>query len=172
MKKQKGFTLIELILSIAIIAVFITALTYFSIDVFKTKAKAGSVNEVQQNVRFAMQRMTYYIRNSEDGIDTGDSNFSPTDPGRLHLEMGSGANDDIVFDVDANRLRIKIGNAAPVYLTTADVNITSLVFYNNSAVGTPGNVTITLSAEFNNPGGKIEFDYNYDVQTSASLRTP
>ncbi len=168
--KQKGFTLIELILSIAIIAIFITALTYFSIDVFKTKAKASSINEVQQNVRFAMQRLTYYIRNSEDGIDVGDSQFSPTDPGRLHLEMGAGANDDIVFDIDSNRLRIKIGNAAPVYLTISDVNITSLIFYNNSAPGTPGNITITLSAEFNNPGGRQEFNYSYDVETSTSLR--
>ncbi|MBU1118377.1 prepilin-type N-terminal cleavage/methylation domain-containing protein [Patescibacteria group bacterium] len=179
MKKQKkraqiqnesGFTLIELLLSIAIIAVIITAITYFSIDTFKAKAKSSVVLETQQNARHAFQQMTYYIRNSEDGLNVGGSSFAPTDPGTLHLNMGAGAGDDVVFDVNSGRLRITTGGGTPEYLTTDAVTVTSLLFENNSASGTPGNITMSMSLEYDNPSGAQEFNYSYDLQTSTSFR--
>jgi prepilin-type N-terminal cleavage/methylation domain-containing protein len=172
MRKEEGFTLVELILGITIIAVFITALTYFSIDVFRAKAKSTAALEVQQNARFVLQRLAYYLRNSEEGIDVGDSQFFPTDPGRLHVKMSPGASDDVIFDVDSNRLRIKIGPAAAVPLTTDEVSVVSLTFKNNSASSTPGNITINMTVEYDNPGGSKEFDYSYDVESSVSLRNP
>lgn len=168
-KKQNGVTLIELILSIAIISIFIVSLTYFSIDIFKAKAKSGAIVEVQENVRFAAQKMNYYIRNSETGINTGSSQFFPTDPGRLYLNMGAGAGDDVIFDVSSNRLRMSVGGT-PSYLMSDEIRVTHLTFKNNSAAGTPGNVTVNMTVENNNPGGKREFTYSYDVETSVSLR--
>lgn len=169
-QKQNGITLIELILSVAIISIFVVALSYFSVDIFKARAKSGAIVEVNENVRFAMQKMTYNIRNSESGFDAGSSVFYPTDPGVLHLNMGGGGNDDVVFSVVLNRLEMKVGNAAATPLTTDEIRVTSLTFKNNSVTGTPGNITINMTVEYNNPGGKREFTYSYDVETSVSLR--
>ncbi|MBU1167138.1 type II secretion system GspH family protein [Patescibacteria group bacterium] len=169
-KKTAGFTLIELILAIAILTIFLVALTYFNIDIFKAKAKSTAVAEVQENARFAMQKMTYYIRNSATGIDVSDSNFTPTDPGRLHVNMGAGAGDDVVFDVSSNTLQMSVGGGAATPITTGQSNVTSLIFENNSATGTPGNITINMTVEHNNPGGRQEYNYSFDVDTSVSLR--
>lgn len=168
---QRGFTLIELILTISLTTVIVTAVSLFVIDLSRTKAKSTTVLEVQQNVRFAMNKMTYYIRNSEDGINGASSSFSPTDPGTLYLEMGAGGADDVVFDVSGGRLRMSVGGSSE-FLTTDDVVVSSLVFTNNTAIGSPRNVSIDLTLEFNNPGGKQEFEYSYSAQTSTSIRTP
>lgn len=168
--KQNGFTLIELIVSIGIISVFISGLAYFSIDIFKTKAKASSVAEVQQNLRFALQKMSTYILNSQEGIDIADSQFFPANPGRLHVNMGAGVGDDVIFNVSNNQIQITIGAATAVPITTDEIKINTLTFKNNSAANTPGNYTINISGQYNNLGTKKEFDYTYDVETSVSLR--
>lgn len=169
---QYGFTLIELILSIALTAVIISAASLFMIDIFKARSKSTTVLEVQQNVRFAMNKMNYSVRNSSGGINAGSSSFSPIDPGALYLEMGAGAADDVVFNVSGGRLQMTIGAGSPEFLTTNEVTVTSLIFTNNTAAGSPRNVSIDLDMEFTNPSGKKEFDYNYGAHTSVSVHTP
>lgn len=159
-------------LSIAIISIFITGLAYFSIDIFKSKAKASSVAEVQENVRFAMQKMSLYILNSQEGINNADSQFYPTNPGRLHVNMGPGAGDDVIFTVSSNQIQITIGAASAVPITTNEVKINTLTFKNNSSNNTPGNYTINITGQYNNLGTKKEFDYTYDTETSVTLRRP
>ena len=169
---EQGFTLIELILSIALTSIIIGAASAFMIDIFKARSKSTTVLEVQQNVRFAMNKMNYSIRNSAGGINAGSSSFSPTDPGSIYLEMGAGAADDIVFDVSGGRLRMTVGGGSPEFLTTDEVEVTRLIFTNNTVTGSPRNVSIDLAIQFANPGNKKEFEYNYDAHTSVSVHTP
>lgn len=169
-KRQQGFTLVEIVLAFAIIAVFITSISYFAFDIMKTKIKGQTVLEVQQNARFAMQKMSYTIRHSAAGIDTGDSQFAPANPGRLHLNMGSGAGDDVVFDVNNGALRMQVGANPAVYLTTNETQITTLTFTNNSVPGGKGNISIKLTMEDRSINDKPEYNYTYSVENSVSIR--
>lgn len=169
---QKGFTLIELILTIALAVIVITSVSLFVIDILKTRAKSTSVAEVQQNVRFTMNKISYYIRNTEGGINAGSSSFSPTDPGTLYLEMGAGAADDVVIDVVSGRVRVTVGGGSSEFLTSDEVNVNSLVFTNNTASGSPRNIGVELDVEFNNPSNRTEFDYSYSANTSVTVHTP
>ena len=114
--------------------------------------------------------MSTYIINSQEGIDIADSQFFPTNPGRLHVNMGAGVGDDVIFDVSNNQIQIKIGADPAVPVTTNEIKINTLTFKNNSSADAPGNFTINISGQYNNLGTKKEFDYTYDVETSVSLR--
>lgn len=169
-KKQSGFTLVELVLTIALTIILGTAVVLFANDIFKAKAKAIAVTEVQQNMRFAMNKMSYYVRNSDEGINTASSTFAPTDPGSLYLNMSAGATDDVVFSLSSGRLQIAIGAGSPEFLTTNEVELTSLVFTNNSTDTDIQNVSIDLSGRYRNTSDRQEFNYTYSIQNSVSTR--
>lgn len=167
-----GFTLIEIILYIAIIAVFLVSVSYFALEILSGKAKVQASQEVQQNVRFVLEVMTQKIRGSENGIDVEDSNFG-SHPGRLHLEMGTGSSDDIIFYLDSSRLVMQEGTdgeATSNYLTSDEVSVDNLVFTNLSETGTPGNIKIDLTVSFVNPSGAKQFEASTNIETSISLR--
>lgn len=171
-KKQKnhGFTLIELIFTIALMVILGTAVALFATDIFKTKAKSIAVTEVQQNARFAMNKISYYIRNSENGINAGSSSFSPSDPGTLYLNMGTGPGDDIEFSIVSGRLQMTVGGGSPEFITTDEVQITSMIFTNNSSGSDVNNIGIAMDMQYDNQSSRQEFNYSYSIQNSVSTR--
>lgn len=63
---MKGFTLIELIIYIAIVAVMLVLASGFAWNIIHGDVKAMVHREVQQNARFAMEKMTRAIRDGQD----------------------------------------------------------------------------------------------------------
>src|SRR3989338_5449622 len=66
MKNNRGFTLIELILYIALVSIFITGAISFSWDVVYGREKAYQLQIVEQNGRSALARISYEIRRAKD----------------------------------------------------------------------------------------------------------
>lgn len=64
--KTKGFTLIELIIYIGIVAVFLILSSNFAWDIIKSDTKTNCYREVQQNARFALERITHELRAGQD----------------------------------------------------------------------------------------------------------
>ena len=64
-KLKRGFTLIEMILYIAIVSIFLTGLVYFTWDLIYGRLKSYIQQEVNQNIRFASARIIYEIRNAK-----------------------------------------------------------------------------------------------------------
>jgi len=62
----KGFTLIELVIYIGIVSVFLILGSNFAWDIIKSDTKINCYREVQQNARFAMERVTQELRAGED----------------------------------------------------------------------------------------------------------
>jgi len=62
MDNTKGFTLIELIIYIAIVSAVLVLITDFTWNVIYGNVKSQSVREAQQNARFAMLKITRAIR--------------------------------------------------------------------------------------------------------------
>ena len=61
---KKGFTLIEFLIYISIVGFVIGALTLAGINVMHGRAEVRSMEEVEENGRFALQKITYLIRNA------------------------------------------------------------------------------------------------------------
>jgi len=165
---NKGFTLVEIIVYIFVVAVILIGVTYYAIDVISAQTKARSYQEVQQNARFALKRMIQEIRAADD-LNEGSSVFD-TNPGTLSLAHQDTAKDPTVFDVSAGRLRITQGTNGPYYLTSDKVTVTDLTFTNLSVSERTKNIKITLTIEHINPENRNEFQADVTVRSSAVIR--
>lgn len=64
LKKQKGFTLIELTIFMGIFSILILALFQLLISVFDVQLEAQSTASVTQDGRYILNRFTYDVKNS------------------------------------------------------------------------------------------------------------
>jgi prepilin-type N-terminal cleavage/methylation domain-containing protein len=140
---QKGFSLLELIIYIAIIGVFLVSVIQFTTTIIRAGEKAKVLNEVQQNARFAMERMKREIRTA-DGVNTGSSTFS-SHPGVLSLEHDTPALDPTVFDLSSGTLQITQGAGSAIDLTSSKVEVSNFVLHDRSVSGRTRNIQIQLT---------------------------
>ena len=91
---MKGFTLIEMLIYTALAGIFLVAITYFAIGLLNGQAKTLVEQEVNDNLRGAMRRIEFEIRNAQDinTIATSDlclkmknATYNPT---RIYLSGG------------------------------------------------------------------------------------
>jgi len=168
MKKNKGFTLVELIVYSGIVAVGFVAIIYFLLNIVNISVKAKSTLEVQYNARFATERISHEIRGAT-GINVAQSVFG-SNPGVLSLEMADPLKNPTIFDVSENRLRIKQGSN-PVYeLTSDEVKVANLIFTNLSQTKTPENIKINLTIERVNPENNPDWQASEGLETAVAVR--
>lgn len=166
--KQSGFTLIELIIYIAIVGAVVTALILFSLSQMQARSKQYALGEVQANGRVAMETMGERIRRAE-GINVGGSTLGSS-PGVLSLVMADAAVNPTVFRVESGQLVMEEGVSPAVSLTTGLVEIRSLVFRELSGGGARGNVGIELIVGYVNPSNDVYYEAEQHLETSVSLR--
>lgn len=167
-KSPQGFTLVELLVYMGILTVFLTTSIVFAIDLIKTSQRARISLEVQQNIRFAMERMVREIRAADD-LNAGASTFE-TSPGVLSLAHDNGSLDPTVFDVSGGILRITQGAGSAIDLTTDDVAITNLVFHNYSVSGKTTNIQIEITIQYRNAVGGVIYDVSSSRRSSVVIR--
>lgn len=169
-KRSAGFTLVETLIYIAIFAATITSLVSFSILISDANIKNYVVEEVQTNGRSAMDLIGQKIRAATD-VNAGSSVFG-SDPGVLSLAMADGAKNPTIIDLSQNDgiLRIKEGAGSAIAITSSKIKITNLVFTDLSTGSSKKNIRVQLTAEFNNLGSDIKYNYSQSFQTAVSLR--
>ncbi len=166
-RNQKGFTIVETIIYVAIIGVFMSTVILFGISAVQTAEKAVVAQEVQQNARFAMERVVREVRGAE-ALNIGLSTFANVS-GVLALDVSTGGNTPTVFDLDAGRLRVTQGANPSVYLTTDDVEVTEFRVENRSVSGRTENVQIILTIQ-SAAGSGIVYNATTTLQSSAVIR--
>ena len=168
-----GFSLIEMLLYIALVVIIISSIVFFGIWAIQVGAKTKTNSEVLGNARRAMETMVYEIRRSKS-VYAPTSNFD-TDPGQLSLEQtnATGADESsgfIDFFICNQALCLKREKADPVALTNSSVRVTSLIFNQRlNSVDSPS-IRISLrvaSASSTMPGETTLID----LTTAANLRS-
>jgi len=160
-----GFTLIELLLYIAIISLVLVFVTGFFWNIVSGNIKENSYQEVQQNGRFVMTKITQEIKKAI-GINSPASGSSANS---LSLIMSDSNLNPTIFDVSGGKLRITQGVLAPIELTTDQVLVSNLQFTNLSYLNTPGTLRVEMTLKNLNPSGKNEYQASIDLKTSVSL---
>lgn len=146
-RRVSGFTLAEIIISIGILLIIFGALGGFVISLQNARLKISNSQEVDGNMRMALDVMSQKIRNAQ-GVN-GLSSVFDADPGVLSLEMFEPQKNPTVFRLNQDNgiLQMQEGVSAPVNLTTNDVSVSHLVFSSRAPAGEPESIAISLTID-------------------------
>lgn len=158
---QKGFTLIELILYIALVSIFITGAIFFAWDVVYGREKAFQQQIVEQNTRSALARVAYEIRHAED--------------------IQSVPADQIVLDNDGSTttialsegtVQITTGDAGPYDLTSNQVEVTALSFTDlSSSDENSKDINVSITVRQTQAAVSGQFEAQTTMSVSAELNS-
>ncbi|MCK5591231.1 MAG: prepilin-type N-terminal cleavage/methylation domain-containing protein [Candidatus Pacebacteria bacterium] len=166
---NKGSTLVEILIYIAILGIVVSSFISFSVSISDSRGKVYVEQEVQANARVALNLITQKILSS-NGLNVGTSVFD-VDPGSLSLSMADGAKNPTIISllVDDGQLQIQEGLGVAVPITSDEVRVTNLVFTNLTSTSDKANIKIELTVEYITTGSVV-YNYPFSLETAVSLR--
>jgi prepilin-type N-terminal cleavage/methylation domain-containing protein len=160
-RHEKGFTLIEMLVTVAVFTVLMTIIGAIFTQTLDLQRVAFHLQTLEENSRFSLEVMAREIR---FGKLTSPSTVCP---GSGSLSMTHPVNGDISYSLVDGRV-VRNVNGIDAILTSKKVNVTSLNFCVTGAESGDGKqpmVTILMSME---TGGKIP--QQIDLQTTVTTR--
>ncbi len=164
--RSRGFTLVELLLYLAITSIIITSVSGFLITMLQARAKFQTISEVEAQGQQAMQAITQTIRNGTAITSPG----TGTSAAALTITVPTGPLSPTVFDLSGGIVRVKEGTGAVQNLTTSRVTVSGLAFDNLTRATTQGTVRITFTVTSVNTSGRNEFSYAKTFRDTATFR--
>lgn len=164
---QEGFTLIELILYVAIISFILLSITSLIVMLFQVRVKNQTVVEVNQQGAQIVHLISQTIRSSE-GITApvaGATASSAT------FDVITVADDPTIFDISSGAIRITEGAGSATPLSNSRVTASGLSFQNISRINTPGIIKFEFTLTHVNPENRNEYDYAKTFYATAAVRT-
>lgn len=165
-KMNRGFTLIELIIYIGIVAVVLLVAFNFGFEIIYGNIKSQAFREVQQNSRLAMEKISRSILDADEINNPTPGNSSSS----LSLVMQDLSLSPTVIEVVNEKLRITQGASGPYELTNDRVKVTSLQFTNVSYTGTPGTIRVQMTIKHVNPNNLNQYEASLTTEDTISLR--
>jgi len=149
--KNNGFSLIELIFYIGILAIVLLFLISFFQENLILKAKINNRIEVMDNGQFALNRIAWYLHNAP-GLNSPLSGASQ----KLSLNMSEPEINPVEFFAEDSKIKIKLADNQPVALTNDLVRVNYLTFNNLGFSGEPAIIQIILELQSTSSLGKNE----------------
>jgi len=156
--RQKGYTLIELLLYVAIMGALLTTVTYFFGTVASARVKDQTILEVNDQGMVLMNYMTQTIRNATSITAPAVGATGPS----LTLAVPTSSLSPTVFSAVALP-------GASVPLTNDKVQVDSLTFKNLSRPSTPGSIQISFVLSRVNSNNRNEYEYQKAFTTTAEV---
>lgn len=173
--KNKGFTLTEVLVYVAVFAIIIGAVVSYLIWSSDSGNKIRAMREVLDNVRIASDIIVSEIREAK-GVYTPTSVFS-SHPGQLSLEtlkyLAPGETDSsyIDFFLCGTSLCFKKEGQNPYPITSERVEVEKLVFFPVSNSQSSSSVQTELKIKYKTTSAKPEYQFFLESTSTASLRT-
>lgn len=178
--KKNAFTLVELIITIAISAVVLSTISTFFLNVRTTGVRIESQAEVLHNAQRMLNLLKDEIRSADSLISTGSTpSIFDTHPGRITL---ANAGVETILDtverqvmlggqpINVRSLRRKVGAETAVELTSNKVTISNFVVRNRTRGSGRNIVSIELTVQDSNPGNDSNRQSQISLKTSIALR--
>lgn len=167
MKKKidkKAFTLIEVIVYVAIIGLLVVSFISFALAVSSLRSKNYVASEVNANLRVASEIIGKKIRGAQEVLAPAIGATSS----QIFLDM-PGSDPDIKILQDQGRIYLVEVGIATSTLTSSSVNIKNLEFAHYSSGNNKSSINFTINAEY---GVSNSLDYNYEnsLQTSVNIK--
>ncbi|MCX6795325.1 MAG: prepilin-type N-terminal cleavage/methylation domain-containing protein [Candidatus Falkowbacteria bacterium] len=164
--QKNGFTLIELMLYVAISSVILLLTSLFLSMLLESRVKNQTIAEVEQQGVQVMQIVTQTIRNA-NAMGTPANGATSTS---LSINTILASTTPTLFDLSGGVVRIKEGTGAVIPLTNSDVTVTGLTFYNLSRASTPGIIKISFTISSLNPANRNEYSFSKFFTGAAAVR--
>jgi len=173
LNSKGGFTLIEVLVYVAVLSIIVLAVSSFFLWTVRSNTKAMVMRETLYNAERAMMVMTQEIKEAKS-IYTPTSVFN-THPGQLSLETTkySPPGEEttyIDFYLCDSQLCFKKEFQNPNALTSDRVEVTNLVFYQIVSGGAPS-IQIDLEVKYKNLANRPEYQASVNLKSTASLRS-
>jgi len=165
-QNQRAFTLIELIIYIAIVMGVLLIAFNFSWEIIYGNVKSQAIREVQQNSRLAIEKIARAVLNASLVNNPAIGNSSNL----LSLTMQDVGLDPTLFEVIVDKLSITQAGGGPYELTNDRVQVTNLQFTNVSYLGTPGAIKVQMTIKHVNPNNLSQYEVFLDTEKTISLR--
>ncbi|MBI5037935.1 MAG: prepilin-type N-terminal cleavage/methylation domain-containing protein [Candidatus Kerfeldbacteria bacterium] len=163
--EQKGFTLMEILIYLAISGIIIAGVSTLLYVMLGARVKQQTINEVEQQGAFMMRYITQAVRNA-DAITEPASGAAVN----LTLNMYDLTDDPMVISLTGNTLSVSRAGEPAIALHSDRVEIANVAFTNVSYAGTPGALSITYTVRSVNPSGRQEYSYEKTFYGSATIR--
>ncbi len=149
--KNNGFSLIELIFYIGILAIVLLFLIIFFHESLVLKAKINNRIEVMDNGQFALNRIAWYLHNAS-GLNSPLTGTSQ----RLSLNMSAPEINPVEFFAEDREVKIRLAGGQPIDLTNDLVKVNYLTFNNLGFSGEPAIIQVILELQSASSLGKKE----------------
>ncbi|MFA6474699.1 MAG: prepilin-type N-terminal cleavage/methylation domain-containing protein [Patescibacteria group bacterium] len=143
-KHTTGFTLIELIVYIAIASILILTAAGFIQSILQIQRTQKIASLLEANGNNAMRRITQAVRNA-DSITLPTTGTSGT---TLTVATYSGPTNPTSYTLSGGQLREQLGAGSVTPITSTEVTVSALSFYNLSRAATPGAVRIQYTVTY------------------------
>lgn len=164
-KKNMGFSILELLLYIAILSILVVLITNTFITLSRGTGQSQARSEVDAAIRFASELIKQDIKNASTITTPATGGTSTT----LSLVRGGVA---IVYDVSAGALRRKEGAATPVNVTSPVILVGTPTFTrleNTNTVFSTTTVSLKVMFNFSYNSTSPDWSYTTSLQTSTDL---
>lgn len=165
-KNQKGMSLVEILLYLAISTVIMTALSYFMITTTKSRVKSQTITEVHYQGNNIIEIISNSIRGGI-GITTPTSNTSCDN---LSIITSDTNTNPILIYLSEQKVYFKQGTDDPIQMSSNRVDILSLSFSNVSSIVTNPIIKTEISITHKNPENRIEYNFSEIFNSSDSIR--
>ena len=157
--KNKGFTLLEVILYVAVVSIVALAVTSIASSVNSGQGRTMAESAVNSTLRFVTNRVDQDIR-SASSVTTPSSAGSSS--ATLVLVVGT---DTVTYSISNNQLVRQLNSEQQVALTGNNIKVTSINFTLNkntntflsSGVSTITSVTMSVSAAYNSNSSDLQY---------------
>ena len=171
MKKQQGFTLIEMILYIGIVSIFLGGVVRVAWNSIYGRVKAQVMEHVNYAARFVGKRMMYEIRNASaiNSVSVNSlclaSTNSTYNPTRIYLSGG------VIRIGWGGGVATCVTTTNDVALTGTNVTVSSLVFTNLTSGSLTKHIQFTYTVSSSATSGRQEYIWSQNYEGSAEVRS-
>jgi len=165
LQHNRGFTLIETLVYIALIVMIVTSVVGYSLSLGESRAKNYVVQNVQANSRTVLSVLSEKIRMSAS-VSTPTAGASSN---QLILTMPNSA-PNVIFSLSGGRIVMSVVGSPDVYLTDSRTTVSDLIFTNNSLAGQRGSVSIAAAVSYNGAAGDTGYTYSQQLRTAVTRR--
>lgn len=162
---QKGFTLVEIIIYVAIFVLMFGSISLFSNMITDSRSRNQLILEVNDQGERISRLILQTIRNSRS-ISTP---LPQTASSSLTLNTGDVSTDPTVFYISSGILYMQEGISPSVAISNDKIKINNIEFSNLSRSSTPGIIRYSMNITNSGTSQKAALIYSNNIYGSASI---